>query len=96
MKNFFPENGKLTREESQDYGRFFQKMVKDFANKHLFHAKGLNVIFAPETERQSDRRKEMNREATLPKSERSYNYHTHQLELIQDKIELTERSTLIC
>ncbi|MEZ8931258.1 MULTISPECIES: hypothetical protein [unclassified Vibrio] len=91
VKNFFPENGKLTREESQDYGRFFQKMVKDFANKHLFHAKGLNVIFAPETERQSDRRKEMNREATLPKSERSYNYHTHQLELIQDKIELTEK-----
>ncbi|WP_244499025.1 hypothetical protein [Vibrio atlanticus] len=89
VKNFFPKNGKLTREESQDFGRFFQKMVKDFANEHLFHAKGLNVVFAPETERRSKRRKKMNREARIPKTERSHNYHTHQLELIQDKIELT-------
>ncbi|WP_242658974.1 hypothetical protein [Vibrio sp. 10N.222.47.A9] len=91
VKNFFPKNGKLTREESQDFGRFFQKMVKDFVNEHLFHAKGLNVVFAPETERRSKRRKKMNREARLPKTERSHNYHTHQLELIQDKIELTEK-----
>ncbi|MEZ8051770.1 hypothetical protein [Vibrio atlanticus] len=89
VKNFFPKNGKLTREESQDFGRFFQRMVKDFANDHLFHAKGLNVVFAPETERRSKRRKTMNREARMPKTERSHNYHTHQLELIQDKIELT-------
>ncbi|TBT37348.1 hypothetical protein D5E79_25180 [Vibrio parahaemolyticus] len=91
VDNFFPPDSRLSREESQDFGRFFQKMVKDFANKHLFHAKGLNVVFAPETERQSERRQEMNREANLPKSERSYNYHTHQLELIQDKVELTEK-----
>ncbi|HFQ5047333.1 TPA: hypothetical protein ACGUWG_004123 [Vibrio vulnificus] len=91
VKNFFPKSGKLSREESQDFGRFFQKMVKDFANENLFHPKDLNVVFSPETERQSDRRKAMNREASLPKSERSYNYHTHQLELIQDKITLTEK-----
>ncbi|MEZ8858099.1 hypothetical protein AB6E16_21745 [Vibrio atlanticus] len=91
VDDFFPKDSKLSREESQDFGRFFQKMVKDFANEHLFHAKGLNVVFAPETERQSERRQEMNREASLPKSERNYNYHTHQLELIQDKIELTEK-----
>lgn len=91
VDNFFPPDSRLSREESQDFGRFFQKMVKDFANKYLFHTKGLNVVFAPETERQSERRQEMNREANLPKSERSYNYHTHQLELIQDKVELTEK-----
>ncbi len=91
VDGFFPKDSKLSREESRDFGRFFQKMVKDFANEHLFHAKGLNVVFAPETERQSERRQEMNREASLPKSERSYNYHTHQLELIQNKIELTEK-----
>ncbi|WCE28802.1 hypothetical protein [Vibrio sp. SCSIO 43137] len=98
VEGFFPQKSKLSREESQDFGRFFQKMVRDFANEHLFHAKGLNIVFAPETERQSERRKEMNREATLPKSERSYNYHTHQLELIQDKIELTEKkhASLLC
>ncbi|MEZ8655364.1 hypothetical protein AB6D60_15385 [Vibrio splendidus] len=91
VDGFFPKDSKLSREESRDFGRFFQKMVKGFVNEHLFHAKGLNVAFAPETERQSERRQEMNREASLPKSERSYNYHTHQLELIQDKIELTEK-----
>ncbi|HHX8467738.1 hypothetical protein J4H54_07915 [Vibrio alginolyticus] len=91
VDNFFPPDSRLSREESQDFGRFFQKMVKDFANKHLFNAKGLNVVFAPETERQSERRQEMNQEANLPKSERSYNYHTRQLELIQDKVELTEK-----
>ncbi len=91
VDGFFPKDSKLSREESRDFGRFFQKMVKDFVNEHLFHAKGLNVAFAPETERQSERRQEMNREASLPKSERSYNYHTHQLELIQDKIDLTEK-----
>ncbi|TOK22675.1 hypothetical protein CGI22_15900 [Vibrio parahaemolyticus] len=91
VEEFFPSNGNLTREESQDFGMFFQKMVKDFANEHLFHAKGLNVVFAPLTEQQSEQRKEMNREASLAKSERSYNYHSHQLELLQDKIALTEK-----
>ncbi|EPQ9981830.1 hypothetical protein ACUY0P_004123 [Vibrio parahaemolyticus] len=91
VKDFFPKDGKLSRVESQDFGRFFQMMVKDFANEHLFHAKGLNITFAPETERRSERRKEMNREARLPKSERSYNYYSHQLELVLDKIELTEK-----
>ncbi|EGQ8539271.1 hypothetical protein [Vibrio parahaemolyticus] len=91
VEEFFPSNGNLTREESQDFGMFFQKMVKDFANEHLFHAKGLNVVFAPLTEQQSEQRKEMNREASLAKSERSYNYHSHQLELIQDKISLIEQ-----
>ncbi|WMN98241.1 hypothetical protein NI380_22945 [Vibrio parahaemolyticus] len=91
VEEFFPSNGNLTHEESQDFGMFFQKMVKDFANEHLFHAKGLNVVFAPLTEQQSEQRKEMNREASLAKSERSYNYHSHQLELIQDKIALIEQ-----
>ena len=72
VDGFFPKDSKLSREESQDFGRFFQKMVKDFANEHLFHAKALNVVFAPETEQKvrSDGKK-MNREARLPKSERS-------------------------
>ncbi|NOH82550.1 hypothetical protein F0249_01920 [Vibrio sp. 03-59-1] len=91
VEGFFPSNGNLTRDEAQDFGMFFQRMVKDFANEHLFHAKGINVVFAPLTEQQSEHRAEMNREASLPKSERSYNHHSHQLQHIQDKIALTEK-----
>ncbi|NOH31625.1 hypothetical protein [Vibrio mediterranei] len=91
VKDFFPKDGKLSREESQDFGRLFQMMEKDFANEHLYHTKGLNVTFAPETERRSERRKKMNREAYLPKTERSYNYYSHQLELVLDKIKLTQK-----
>ncbi len=91
VTDFFPKDGKLSWQESQDFGRFFQMMVKDFANEHLFHPKGLNVIFAPESEKRSERRKRINREASLPKSERSYNYYTHQLELVLDKVEQAEK-----
>ncbi|MEC7308850.1 hypothetical protein [Vibrio crassostreae] len=94
VEGFFPSNGKLTRDEAQDFGMFFQRMVKDFANEHLFHAKGLNVVFAPLTELQSEHRAEMNREASLPKSERSYNYYSYQLDHIQDEVALTEKRNI--
>ncbi|WEM44684.1 hypothetical protein PTW35_25860 (plasmid) [Photobacterium sp. DA100] len=86
-----PADGKLTRKLSQKFGRYFQKMLFEYANQHLFFGKGLVAKLAPASERRSAKRKEMNREASLAKSERSHSYHTHQLELLQGKIELAEK-----
>ncbi len=86
-----PDDGKLTRKLSQKFGRYFQKMLFDYANQHLFVDKGLVAKLAPESERRSEKRRDMNREASLPKLERSHNYHTHQLDLTQGKIKLAEK-----
>ena len=91
IENFFPKNGKLTRRQSRDFGRYFQKMIRDYANDNLYNEKGLHVVLAPETERLSDQRRQMNEEASLPKSERSHNFYSHQLERALDKLELTEK-----
>lgn len=91
VKNFFSPDSVLTIEETADFGHYFQEMVRDYTNEHLFHSKGLHVELSPEAERRSEQRKKINKEAVLPKSERSHNYYSHQLEIIQDKIELTEK-----
>ncbi len=85
-ETLLPENGKLTRKLSQKFGHYHQQMVFDFANEHLFKNKGLKAEFAPETEQKSAQREKMNKEASLPKSARSHNYYTHQLELVQAKV----------
>ncbi|MFA0350727.1 hypothetical protein AB4486_27880, partial [Vibrio sp. 10N.222.55.C6] len=43
-----PDDGKLTRKLSQKFGRYFQKMLFDYANQHLFVDKGLVAKLAPE------------------------------------------------
>lgn len=85
-----PADGKLTRKQSKVFGEYFQKMLRDYANEHLFHPKALHVEFSPEAEQRSEKRQEMNRQAKLPKAERSHNFHTHQLELMQEKIVMAE------
>lgn len=82
----FPEDGKLTQKQSQDFGRYFQRMLYDFANRHWLKPKGLVAVFSPESEKRSKRRQKMNEEANLPKSERSHNYYTHQLSLIKQEL----------
>lgn len=86
-----PADGKLTRKQSKVFGEYFQKMLRDYANEHLFHPKTLHVEFSPEAEQRSEKRQEMNRQAKLPKAERSHNFHTHQLELMQEKIAEAEK-----
>ncbi|MDN2481672.1 hypothetical protein [Vibrio agarivorans] len=93
--SLLPPDGKLTRKLSQKFGRYFQKMLFDYANQHLFIDKGLVAKLAPLSERMSEKRKEMNREAALPKADRSHNYHTHQLELIQKKVVLAEKERAV-
>ncbi|MEZ8383040.1 hypothetical protein CWO07_19835 [Vibrio splendidus] len=91
VTNFFSPDSILSKEESADYGHYFQKMVRDYANEHLFHSKGLHVELSPEAERRSEQRKKMNREATLPKSEREYNYYNYQLEKLNELLKRKER-----
>lgn len=38
--SLLPSDGKLTRKLSQKFGRYFQKMLFDYANQHLFLDKG--------------------------------------------------------
>lgn len=81
-----PADGKLTRKQSMVFGEYFQRMVRDYANEHLFHPKKMHIELSPEAERNSAKRKLMNREAKLAKWEREFNYQTYQLELTQQKI----------
>ncbi|TON18787.1 hypothetical protein CGH62_25765, partial [Vibrio parahaemolyticus] len=68
-----------TREETQGFGHYFQRMVQDFANKHLCRSKGLLVEFPTETERRTKQRKEMDQQAKLPKSQRKNNLNNYLL-----------------
>ncbi|HHF3208188.1 TPA: hypothetical protein ACPJ2F_003535 [Vibrio diabolicus] len=86
-----PENGKLTRKLSQKFGHYHQRMMLDFANEQLFKSKSLKAEFAPETEQKSALRKKIDKESNLPKSARSHNYYTHQLELVQAKVHSAEQ-----
>ncbi len=84
------EDGNLTRQQNSMLGHYCQRIMLDFANENLFKSKGLKAEFAPETEQKSALRKKMNAEAKLPKSERSHNYYTYQLERTQQKIQEAE------
>ncbi|MEZ8794572.1 hypothetical protein AB6D86_22120 [Vibrio splendidus] len=91
VKNFFSPDSVLNLEESADYGHYFQKMVRDYANEHLFHRKGFHVELSPESERRSEQRKKTNREAKLPKRKREYNYYNYQLEKLNELLIRKER-----
>lgn len=90
-EELLPDDGKLSRKLTKKFGHYFQCMVMDYANEHLFKSKALRADFAPETEQKSELRKKMDREASLPKSERSHNHYTHQLELAQAKVQSAEQ-----
>ncbi|WP_318444351.1 hypothetical protein [Photobacterium leiognathi] len=87
----FPDSGNLSRKQCEDFGRIFQRMLYDFANQSWLSPKDLVAEFAPETEKNSKQRKWMNEEAKQPKSQRSYNYYTHQLMLIKQESEKEQR-----
>ncbi|EOG7786256.1 hypothetical protein ACSW0U_000269 [Vibrio fluvialis] len=90
-EKLLPENGKLTRKLIQKFGHYHQRMMLDFSNEQLFKSKSLKAEFAPETEQKSALRKKIDKEANLPKSARSHNYYTHQLELVQAKVHSAEQ-----
>lgn len=75
-----------TRKESQLHGVYFQKLVFGFFNDFLFRGKGYYAELAPDSERQSEARMKMNREASLPKALREFNHRTHMLQLTEEKL----------
>jgi len=81
-----PSNGKLNLKQSKMFGSYFQILVRDYANEHLFHPKSLHIEFSPESERRSEQSEKMNREAKLPILQRSHNHYSYQLERLQKRI----------
>ncbi|WP_351089232.1 hypothetical protein [Shewanella sp. S1-49-MNA-CIBAN-0167] len=74
------EKGRLNREQAGDVAKHMQEMFYEFVNEHLFHPKGINADFHPESVRKSEKRMQMRKEAKLAKRDRSFNYHTRLLE----------------
>ncbi|RTR37531.1 hypothetical protein EKG38_17485 [Shewanella canadensis] len=85
-EELLPENCILTLEQSAIHGERFQRMFFDFVNDNLLNDKGLNAEIAPESERKSEERKILNRDAKKTKSERPYNYATRSIELKEKRL----------
>lgn len=64
---------RLTREQAQRFGEYFQRMLYDYLNNEWLQPKGLQAEFAPETVRKSKQRQKMNEQAKLPKHAREFN-----------------------
>lgn len=92
-KKQLPIKGNMSKEKNTFFGEMFQKMLFEYANEHLFKVKGLVAVLAPETERRSEQRKKMNREAKLPKSQREFNFHNRKLEKQAEKINALKKET---
>lgn len=87
-----PESAKLNRRQAGVFGEYFQRMFYDYVNKNLLIPKGIVAEFAPETERQSQTRKEMNRESKLAKRLRSHNMQSREAEILKKRLdELQEK-----
>ncbi len=82
-----PENAQLNRIQAQVFGEYFQRMFYDYVNQNLLTTKGIVAEFAPETERQSQERKMINRESKLPKRKRSYNMKSREAEVAQSRLD---------
>ena len=82
-----PEDAKLNRKQAQVFGEYFQRMFYDYINENLLMPKGIVAEFAPETERQSQERKMINRESKLPKRQRSHNMKSREAEVAQSRLD---------
>lgn len=89
-----PSDSKLNRKQSQVFGEYFQRMFYEHVNETLLLRKGFKAVIADETERKSEERKKINREAKLPKSLRSHNLSTRSKELALKRLrKLQEKIT---
>lgn len=89
-EELLPENCVLNREQMALHGEHLQSMFRDFINEHFLHERELHVERAPESERRSEERKQMNREAKLAKSERSFNYQARLVEEQEKQLALLQ------
>lgn len=81
-----PENCVLTREQSAIHGERLQRMFLDHINQHLLNERGLHSEISTDEERSTPERKLMNRQASLAKSERDFNYMSRQIEEKQNEL----------
>lgn len=75
-----------TRKDTEMQGHFFQRLVFEFFNHNLLEQKGLIAELSSEAERKSERRIKMNKEASLPKAQREYNFKSYALELMNKEL----------
>ncbi|MCW8329078.1 hypothetical protein MD588_09695 [Photobacterium sp. SDRW27] len=92
-EKLLPENCVLTQAQMVLHGERLQAMFRDFINEHLLHKRGFHAEIAPETERQSEECKKMNRQVKMPKSKRSHNYATRKCELEEKRLEKLKVAT---
>ncbi|WP_261816980.1 hypothetical protein [Vibrio gallicus] len=81
---------KLNRKHAQIYGEYFQLMLYEHVNKHLLHPKGIDATFSTESEKRSERRKEMDSQAKLPKAQRKNNYHNRTIKKKREMVRQLE------
>tara|TARA_R110000737_G_scaffold352151_1_gene396987 strand:+ start:779 stop:2308 length:1530 start_codon:yes stop_codon:yes gene_type:complete len=82
-----PNNGKLNLKQTKIFGEYFQRMFYEHVNKKLLNPIGLQATFADATEKKSERRKQMNREAKLPKALRKFNLNSRSNELAKKRLD---------
>lgn len=85
---------KLTRQHTQVFGSYFQKMIYRYLNTQLLNPRGLNADFSDEAERHSEQRQKMNREAKLSKQMRSHNFHSRSIEILEAKAAMLEKELI--
>ncbi|PMG27805.1 hypothetical protein BCU94_18800 [Shewanella sp. 10N.286.52.C2] len=85
------ESGRLYYIESSEVYSYLQQMFYEFINENLFNEKDLNAEFSPESERQSAKRKAMNKEAKLPKHQRPFNFYTRKIQWLQQQISVLNK-----
>jgi len=87
-EDILPKSGNLDIRQSVVFGEYFQRMFYQYTNQNLLNCRGLSAEIASESERKSEQRRAMNREARLPKSLRSHNLASREAEIIESKCDV--------
>lgn len=89
--DMLPGNSKLNLQQTKVFGEYFQRMFYEHVNTQLLNPLGLIATFADETEKKSERRKQMNREVKWPKVLRKSNLATRSNELAQKRLKALQQ-----
>lgn len=81
-----PDDSNLNLKQTKIFGEYFQRMFYEHINEYLLNPLGLVATFADETEKKSERRKQMNREVKLPKFMRSSSMAQRSRELAEKRL----------
>lgn len=87
-EELFCEDGKLDYKETRKLGHNLQQLIQRLANERLLSEKKLKAIFTSDTEKKSERYRNMVRQSRWAKSARDFNYFTKQIEDSEKKVAL--------